>query len=70
MKILLWDSLSKLLTERHMSISALSRKEPRLNIGTLVKIKSGHTKQPSYRTVQLIADTLGVSMDVFRDPNL
>lgn len=53
-----------------MSISALSRKEPRLNIGTLVKIKSGHTKQPSYRTVQLIADTLGVSMDVFRDPNL
>lgn len=67
---MIWPQLNQLLLDRNMSLSALSRKEPRLNIGTLVHIKSGLTKQPSYRTVQLIADTLGVSMDVFRDPNL
>lgn len=61
----MWDKIEKLLTKQHLSIYGLAKKTG-LHENTIRNIKTGKSQNPSFQTINRIADVLNVSLDYFR----
>jgi transcriptional regulator with XRE-family HTH domain len=68
------DRLKQLRTEAGMSQAQLAEAtqgpggKEGLSVGTIRNIEQGIRREPSWRTVQALADALGVATDDFREP--
>lgn len=62
----MWETVEHFLNEKSMTQYALAKK---MNVSnsTMTELKMGRIKKPSFNLVCKIADSLGVSLDEFRN---
>lgn len=62
----MWNQLQKALSNKGMTIYELSKKTG-IHQNTLRNFKAGTSTNPSFKTIEKIADALEISTDVFRE---
>ena len=62
----MWDKIEKLLAKQHLSIYELAKRTG-VHENTIRNIKTGKSQNPSFQTINRIANVLNVSLDYFRE---